>query len=41
MPVKILQCGYMSGDTYAAAALLAADTTARIILVKDTRATGQ
>jgi hypothetical protein len=31
----------MSGDTYAAAALLAADTTARIILVKDTRATGQ
>lgn len=41
MPEKILQCGYMSGDTYAAAALLAADTTARIILVKDTRATGQ
>jgi hypothetical protein len=31
----------MSGDTYSAAALLAADTTARIILVKDTRAIGQ
>jgi hypothetical protein len=41
MAVKILQCGYMSGDTYAAAALLAVDTTARIVLVKDTRATGQ
>jgi hypothetical protein len=41
MAVKIMQCGYMSGDTYAAAALLAVDTTARIILVKDTRATGQ
>lgn len=41
MADKILQCGYMSGDTYAAAALLAADTTVRVILVKDTRATGQ
>jgi len=41
MTEKIIQCGYMSGDTYAAAALLAADLSAQIVLVKDTNATGQ
>lgn len=40
MAYKILQCGYMSGDTYAAAALLAADKNCRILLVKDSKATG-
>lgn len=41
MACKIVQCGYMSGDTFAAAALLAADPDVKIILVKDTKATGQ
>jgi hypothetical protein len=41
MARKIVQCGYMSGDTYSASALLAADPEARIILVKDTQARGQ
>jgi hypothetical protein len=41
MADKIIQCGYMSGDTYSAAALLAVDPGMRIILVKDTKATGQ
>lgn len=41
MAEKILQCGYMSGDTYTAAALLALDRSARILLVKDTKATGE
>ena len=41
MADKIIQCGYMSGDTYSAAALLAADKDMRIILVKDTKGTGQ
>lgn len=41
MADKIIQCGYMSGDTYSAAALLAADPGMRIILVKDTKAAGQ
>jgi len=41
MACKIVQCGYMSGDTFAAAALLAVDPGVEIILVKDTKATGQ
>jgi hypothetical protein len=41
MATKIVQCGYMSGDTYAAAALLAADSSIKIILVTDRKATGQ
>ncbi len=41
MADKIIQCGYMSGDTYSAAALLAVDPDMSIILVKDTKATGQ
>ncbi|WP_250517069.1 hypothetical protein [Caballeronia sp. INDeC2] len=41
MHTKILQCGYMSGDTYAASALLAADPGVRIILLIDKSATGQ
>jgi hypothetical protein len=41
MADKIVQCGYMSGDTYSAAALLAADPGMRIILVKDTKGAGQ
>jgi hypothetical protein len=38
MQNKILQCGYMSGDTYAAAALLAARPEMRLLLVKDRNA---
>jgi hypothetical protein len=41
MAEKILQCGYMSGDTYAAAALLAVDPSVHILLVRDTKATGE
>lgn len=41
MAAKILQCGYMSGDTYSAAALLAADPSVEIVLVIDKNATGQ
>jgi hypothetical protein len=40
MADKILQCGYMSGDTYTAAALLKLDPGVRILLVKDTKARG-
>ena len=41
MPVeKIIQCGYMSGDTYTAAALLKLDPLIRILLIKDTRGLG-
>jgi hypothetical protein len=34
---KIFQAGYMSGDTYTASAYLALDTTARVLLLKDTK----
>lgn len=37
MAEKILQCGYMSGDTYAAAAYLALDPGSKILLVKDSK----
>jgi hypothetical protein len=41
MARKVVQCGYMSGDTYSAAALLAAEPKTRIILITDTRGSGQ
>jgi hypothetical protein len=37
MAEKILQCGYMSGDTYAAAAYLALNPDAKILLVNDSK----
>jgi hypothetical protein len=40
MSTKIVQCGYMTGDTYTAAALLAADADTRIILLIDKEASG-
>jgi hypothetical protein len=41
MPVeKIIQCGYMSGDTHTASALLKLDPLIRILLIKDTKGVG-
>ena len=40
MADKIVQCGYMSGDTYTAAALLKLDPGITILLIKDTKASG-
>jgi hypothetical protein len=34
---KIFQAGYMSGDTYSASAYLAVDSTATLLLLKDTK----
>ena len=40
MADKIVQCGYMSGDTYSAAALLKLFPGTRIILIQDTKGSG-